>query len=154
VGRSVSAQRLDSLTSLRFFAAVSVIAVHTMPVIVNTRGLNAAFAAGGVGVDFFFVLSGFVLAWSYDQRRTRRAFYWNRFARIWPLHALTWACAVLILFHYRASVPMLPTVMALVLFQSWVNNTAYYEAANAVSWSLSCEMLFYACFPFLVRPIT
>ena len=46
-----------------------------------------AFSYGYTGVSFFFLLSGFVLTWSCAGQPAQR-FWWNRFARIWPLMAL------------------------------------------------------------------
>ncbi|MBT2549596.1 acyltransferase family protein [Arthrobacter sp. ISL-65] len=51
---------------------------------------------GQAGVTFFFLLSGFVLAWSMNPSTSKRQFYWRRFARIWPLHALTALAAVVL----------------------------------------------------------
>ncbi len=59
--------RLDQHTGLRFFAAFLVFAVHfrwdTSP-----KALTDLLAQGYVGVNFFFILSGFVLTHSYKER--------------------------------------------------------------------------------------
>jgi peptidoglycan/LPS O-acetylase OafA/YrhL len=51
-------------------------------------------------VDFFFVLSGFVIAHAYGDRLSRgpevRAFVIRRFGRLWPLHAAVLAALVAI----------------------------------------------------------
>jgi peptidoglycan/LPS O-acetylase OafA/YrhL len=64
---------------------------------------------GQTGVTFFFLLSGFVLAWSMNPSTSKWQFYWRRFARIWPLHALTALAAVVLVFATQGeqSVPQL-----------------------------------------------
>jgi peptidoglycan/LPS O-acetylase OafA/YrhL len=149
----VRTPRLDSLTALRFFAALAVVALHSAPVLAHIHLLSAATWAGPAGVDFFFVLSGFVLTWSHNASKNTGTFYWNRFARVWPLHALTWLVMIGVLHELGSPVPIVPAIVTLFLLQAWVNNDSYYEAVNTPSWSLSCEALFYACFPLLVRRV-
>ncbi|WP_353712921.1 acyltransferase [Arthrobacter sp. K5] len=104
---------------------------------------------GQTGVTFFFLLSGFVLAWSMNPQTTKQQFYWRRFARIWPLHALTALAAVVLVFATQGdqSVPQL--LASLLLVQGWLGDQQWVYAYNGVSWSLSCEAFFYAVFPFL-----
>lgn len=104
---------------------------------------------GQTGVTFFFLLSGFVLAWSMNPSTTKRQFYWRRFARIWPLHALTTLAAVVLAVAAQGdqSVPRL--IASLLLVQGWLGDQQWVYAYNGVSWSLSCEAFFYAVFPFL-----
>src|SRR5689334_18623603 len=98
---ATDAPRIDSLTGLRFLAAGAVLLHHTFaptilnPGVVRLPGTRHLAVVGYVGVTAFFVLSGFVLAWSWDDRRTKAGFYGRRFARVWPLHALTFMTVVL-----------------------------------------------------------
>ena len=143
--------RLDSLTGLRFFAAYMVLMHHftnfaQLPVIWHWAGF------GTTGVSFFFVLSGFVLTWSFVPSDTAPRFYWRRFARVWPLHFVTTLMAVPVFYMWR-DVPMDWTGVALSVFllHAWVPTVSTYFAGNPASWSLSCEMFFYALHPLLVR---
>src|SRR5438477_12492625 len=83
-------ERFPALTSLRFFAAGHVVLHHFLPPLSDKwRALKDVVAHGYVGVSFFYVLSGFVLAHAFWHRQpatpqTRRAFWWRRFARIYP----------------------------------------------------------------------
>src|SRR6185437_10791959 len=79
--------RLDTLTGMRFLAALPIVFLHVGSSFFGLTPLRAAFGYGYVGVSFFFVLSGFVLTWSTDRIPARR-FWWLRFARIWPAQAL------------------------------------------------------------------
>jgi peptidoglycan/LPS O-acetylase OafA/YrhL len=147
--------RLDSLTGLRFFAAMLVVLVHSTAHYVEIPVLRQFTAQGVVGVTFFFILSGFVLTWSGSHQTNRKNFYWKRFARIYPLHIFTFALMGIILAmgdgeHYKWDV----AVLCLLLIQSWIPIQGYYFGGNGPSWSLSCEAFFYAAFPFLVSRIS
>src|SRR5262245_5757928 len=85
-------QELKPLTALRFFAAVVVIIGHAG----NLFGLPAFLWQSTQAVAFFFVLSGFVLAYTYPNLEGVGSlnFYWRRFARLWPLYV----CAVALAF--------------------------------------------------------
>lgn len=145
--------RLDSLTGLRFFAAWLVVVHHfsnfaSLPIIWRYTGF------GATGVTFFFVLSGFVLTWSFVPSDTPPRFYWRRFARIWPLHVITTLIALPVFYTWR-DVPYDWTaiILSFFLLHAWVPTVTTYFAGNPASWSLSCEMFFYAFHPFIVRPV-
>jgi peptidoglycan/LPS O-acetylase OafA/YrhL len=86
---------IHSLTSLRFVAAAWVVVFHFKEYFKGTALNTSPFATYGfLGVDFFFVLSGFVLAHVYlPKLRAGRFDYWNflvrRVGRVYPLHVLT-----------------------------------------------------------------
>lgn len=143
--------RLDSLTSLRFFAAFGVVVYHCalyMPDI--PWPFHALVQYGHAGVTFFFVLSGFVLTWSRRTGDTKRNFYIRRFARVWPSHFVTTLLAIPVMM--LAGEPALwaafPAV--LLLLHAWIPPGSWHYAFNGPSWSLSAEAFFYALFPLLV----
>jgi peptidoglycan/LPS O-acetylase OafA/YrhL len=76
-------QRLDALTSLRFFIVI----YHSA----NLFGLSlnsGNYFALGQAVSFFFVLSGFILAYVYPKLENWSQisrFWCARIARIWPV---------------------------------------------------------------------
>jgi peptidoglycan/LPS O-acetylase OafA/YrhL len=110
---------------------------------------------GTTGVSFFFVLSGFVLAWSADESARPMPFYRRRFARVYPTHALTWALAVGWL-TWQLGEPATwlgKSLGALVLVHAWHPDREIIFAANAVSWTLACELFFYLLFPWLFPAI-
>src|SRR5438105_14109782 len=90
--------RLDALTGLRFLAAAAVALAHLPRLHLDPSLPPTArrlFMEGGAGVPFFFVLSGFVLAYSYHDRLARPSgwelgrYALSRFARIWPVYLLS-----------------------------------------------------------------
>jgi peptidoglycan/LPS O-acetylase OafA/YrhL len=145
---------LDALTGLRFYAATLVVIHHVTHNLAPIPVVRDIFLVGGVGVSFFFILSGFVLMWTRNPDVSNSAFFRNRFARVFPLHALTWAIAAAVILLTAGKVDLPVAVAALVLVQSWIPLENFYFGMNGPSWSLSCEAFFYAVFPWLARRIT
>ncbi|MFJ7271201.1 acyltransferase family protein [Streptomyces sp. NPDC099050] len=150
--------RLDSLTGLRFPAALLVFAHHAFLPIPPLRlladddteyRLASWFTqAGGLGVTFFFVLSGFVLTWSARDRDTTTGFWRRRFVKIYPNYVVTWALALSLfaLYYTSAGVAVANLFMAQVWWPEYMTNFS----VNAPSWSLAVEAVFYLCFPALL----
>tara|TARA_R110000772_G_scaffold67887_1_gene150432 strand:- start:433 stop:1599 length:1167 start_codon:yes stop_codon:yes gene_type:complete len=145
--------RIDQLTGLRFLAALFVFASHLKWE--HSWSIVAKMAEqGSIGVSFFFVLSGFVISYSYGWRLrsgdiSRAKYFALRFVRLWPLHVLTGLpFAAFLIWKGWLN---LPNYGANLLFlQSWVPSTDWYYAFNGPSWSLSNEMFFYSAFIGLV----
>ncbi|MDQ6925779.1 MAG: acyltransferase [Candidatus Eremiobacteraeota bacterium] len=152
--------KLDALTSLRFFASLLVFSWHCVP----THQVSATFSLGYVGVGFFFLLSGFILTYSYRaafaaelRADAVRAFYVARFARIVPLHLVTMPPMILTMVYFGnplwtgVGTPTRITEVAAqaVLLQSWFAQGAVHFGGNGPSWSISVEAFFYALFPVL-----
>ena len=143
----VRTRDLPSLTSLRALAALGVFAFHlTQWHVAVLPGM----ALGYAGVAFFFVLSGFVLTWAYSAGASASRFYVRRFARIYPSFLATWLI-VFLLPVTSEPVSVGPSVVNLTLLQSWIPVSRWTFAMNGVCWTLSCEMAFYAAFPWLLR---
>ena len=106
--------------------------------------------SGHIGVAFFYVLSGFVLTWSWRPGRPVLDYYRGRLARIYPLHALTWAIALVVAFLVAGRPPWRQIFAPLTLLHSWTPDIGVVFAVNAPSWSLSDEAFFYALLPALV----
>lgn len=113
--------------------------------------LGELFRLGGVGVGFFFVLSGFVLAWSRKPSESDLTFYRHRFARVYPLVAVTWVAGLVIL-AFQQNMPAASVIIAsILLLQAWVPALPFLEGVNGPSWSLSSEAFFYILLPVLYR---
>lgn len=143
--------RLPSLTGLRFPAALIVFLLHAAQQSEPGRLHDLAWAIAGrgyIGVSFFFVLSGFVLAWSARPGDRPLAFYRRRLARIAPVYLVCLVgTAALLALAGRLSLSALPSVVAV---QAWFPDPAVHFAANRPGWSIAAEMFFYLCFPLLV----
>ncbi|MFJ5923991.1 acyltransferase family protein [Kitasatospora sp. NPDC092948] len=142
--------RLPSLTGLRFLAALLVVGYHLSRQVGTLPLLSPLAWYGRSGVTFFFVLSGFVLAWTYaDSPVPARRFYRRRLARIWPLHALTTGASLAVYAAVGAAVPVTAALWSLPLLHPW--NHATVMGGNPAGWSLGDEAWFYLLFPLLVR---
>lgn len=147
--------RIDSLTSLRFFAAAAVLIHHLdflqkspSPDVVATFGW---FFEGFAGVQFFYILSGFVIAYSFASRAGSLSFgdfLFFRAARIYPIHWLTLLAAAYLYgeFHAPTSDTWFRLLTNAALLQSFVPDVSFFFSFNGVSWSISTEMFFYAAF--------
>ena len=155
--------RLNALTTLRFFAALHVVLFHVRVVGILPGGpwwyQNFA-SIGFVGVNFFFVLSGFILVYTYDGPQLDAPKFWRaRFARIYPAYALSLVVAApfflfavrhldLPFFAWSKAHFLSACMLTLALLQSWVPQVAL--TWNSVCWSLSVEAFFYFVFPFFL----
>ena len=159
---------LTTLTPLRGIAAIIVVIFHSNLILKTfvPRGESNFLWAGWLWVDFFFILSGFILSYVYSDTFTisvSKSKYWKyigaRFARIYPLHLFTliWSllCTLLIRYYaaemdpfYAALYNPEATPSALLLIQS----LGLYRTPplNTPSWSLSTEWWSYMIFPLLV----
>ncbi|MDJ0388888.1 acyltransferase [Roseomonas sp. E05] len=158
---------IPALTGARGPAALAVMAYHTAmdPSVAQPQawlGLDTVFARGSLGVDFFFLLSGFII---HHAHRTSFAeglsagswlrFVWYRFARIWPLHLVTLLGALglyVIAVQVFRRVPAEPgayeplaVVHNLLMTQTWFG----YGSPNVPAWSISAEWGAYLAFPAL-----
>jgi peptidoglycan/LPS O-acetylase OafA/YrhL len=147
----MSAPRLDRLTSVRFVAAVAVIVCH-VALIIDDHVTQQVTARLGTGVPFFFVLSGFVLTWGYRPGASATGFWRKRFARVYPLHVISWAGAIFLMYELGHRTQALHnTLLSLFLLHAWTPVPATHFASNGVSWTLSTEAFLYLCFPLAVR---
>ena len=154
--------RLSELTSLRFFAALHVMFFHAyaMHVITVDGWLRQISSIGYVGVSLFFVLSGFILVYTYAGAPIIVSGFWRaRFARVYPAYLFSLLFTAPFFFYAATHLPIpffawashhmkLASFLPLVLLQSWVPQGAM--SWNPVAWSLSVEALFYFLFPFLL----
>ena len=154
---------IKPLTSLRFLFALMVFASHLSFLTKSESNLmkwtyDSIFSEGYIGVSFFFILSGFILAYNYQDRIIKKQiskenFYIARLARIFPLHFLTLIISLplsYIIVLQNKNLWLTQLITNSTLTQSYVPLGRIYFSFNAPSWSLSDEMFFYSIFPFLI----
>lgn len=156
-GESTLPARIRSLTGLRFPAALMVFLYHAALPIPALRFLHddsAAYAfygfasqAGGLGVTFFFVLSGFVLTWSARPGDTAGAFWRRRFVKIYPNYVVAWVLATVLF--AAAYTPVWRELVNLLMLQVWIPDFNTYFSVDPPGWSLGSEAIFYLAFPLL-----
>ena len=143
--------RFETLDALRGVAALTVVQVH-LPFLFAAR---MPFPHAYLAVDFFFMLSGFVLTYAYGQRLGEgwpaRLFLRERIFRLFPLYllALPLGFIYLIFTSHRGGVPFTHLQAAFVLIFALAmlplpgllyGGTPYPFPANIPSWSLFYEL--------------
>ncbi len=150
----VNQRRISALTGLRGIAAVWVVLYHL------TSGGFPVIDQGYLGVDVFFILSGYVLCYVYAPKfKYDFSFYFRflavRLARIYPLHAFTLAFlgVLVLMFPQHADRYSLADqrwggesfIASLFLVQNWGHFLP--TCWNTPAWSLSAEWFAYLAFP-------
>src|ERR1700690_405432 len=153
-------QQIKPLTSLRAFAACWVVSMHFSEEFCSLcpalKHLQWFTGSGGLGVDLFFVLSGFILCYSHSTRdagvsvRAYFQFIWLRLARVCPAYVA--ALAAILTFVLTARLFGLPTtgthyppkvlLPELFMVHMWPWRS-YRVGWNAVDWSVSAEWFAY-----------
>jgi peptidoglycan/LPS O-acetylase OafA/YrhL/uncharacterized membrane-anchored protein len=161
-------KQLVTLTGIRGVAAIWVVLFHGYayfgPLLGGPDRIQVPIVRDGyLGVDLFFILSGFVLSLAYSERFQKNfksgivEFFFARVWRIFPLH---WVClAIFVLLveafpeNYWGPGPFTSGALAAsaALVQDWIPSTAL--AWNHPSWSLSAEWAAYLLFPLLIVAI-
>jgi peptidoglycan/LPS O-acetylase OafA/YrhL len=162
---------IPALDGLRFCAAMLVAGAHYVIWVVQDQNVRTGVTEflvtfSGLGMTLFFVLSGFVIHYTYHTMRETpnglRNFVVARFARVYPLYIFFFALDFA--WTYRigkgscgeagapeALLAALPYYLTLT--QNWfygvicTNSLNYqYGVVSSVTWSLSLEMFFYAAY--------
>ena len=152
--RSPNTAFYPGLDLLRGFAAISVVIYHVIEwfkweSFPSHHPLALWFRLGWMGVDLFFVISGFVIATSAlnllerDESRYAREFCRRRLSRIAPLHYLT--CVIFALFVTPSVLFLDDTYIHVLTHFSFTHNLLWYTqgSINGPNWSLGVEMQFY-----------
>jgi peptidoglycan/LPS O-acetylase OafA/YrhL len=144
---------LDALTGIRFFAAIYVVLYHSkLPdlFVAHHQTIAANFIKNGfLAVSLFFLLSGFILSYTYTGRvktaAERRRFWEARIARLYPVYLLSLILTSIVSLSIPKWSYAIPTLLML---QAWNPfDHAMWGAWNYVCWTLSVEAFFYLVFP-------
>lgn len=154
---------LRALTSVRGLAAWFVVFFHIRFALGIAEPDLHLLGKGYLAVDFFFLLSGFVIWMSWGERiRTGGfaavpGFLQRRIARVWPLHLVMLAFGVAIAAALQLTgrgspdFPWHELPLHVLLLQNWgfTKDITW----NIPAWSISCELAAYLLFPLLALAI-
>ncbi len=161
--------KLDQLTGWRFIAAFGVVLCHFSEFLFpNQSPIFLSLWKGMANfVGFFFILSGFILAYNYQAKMvagttTVRSFLVARFARIYPalIFSLLVALPAFLYLNLKLHTPaqslLTYSLSSVLLIKTWLPFASWsgISAWNAPTWSIETEFFFYLCFPFLLRPFS
>jgi peptidoglycan/LPS O-acetylase OafA/YrhL len=152
--RPAKRPQLPALTGIRTLLAFNIVLFHFTPPYLGP--LRPLVENGFIFVNVFFLISGFVLTYNYSERAAtlvKRDFWMARFSRLYPVYLLVLIISLkMVQLEWQARshgefwaglilTPLLLQGLSPALATFW----------NTVAWTLSCEVSFYAVFPWLIR---
>ena len=153
---------LHSIQALRAFAAILVVVLHSF-VHLQVRHLiptvPALVSTGRVGVDIFFVISGFIMVYISEERFGAKGassdFLCRRIIRVAPTYWLYSLVMGALLFSFPHSFSEGKTfsaahMLASMSFIPWANSLGHIKPVLNVGWTLNYEMYFYCIFAILL----
>ncbi len=144
---------LPALSGLRTLLAVNIMLFHFTPNL--PRFLHPVVDNAYVFVGFFFLISGFILAYNYADRPelSKRAFYVARASRVYPVYLLVLLLSLPFLWQEWLARPRGDFLLGLILtplaLQGWSPKLATFW--NTVGWTLPAELFLYLLFPYILR---
>jgi peptidoglycan/LPS O-acetylase OafA/YrhL len=154
--------RMASVQAARGIAALMVMFMHTanlmdVPHFLGHVGMGRLFDFGYVGVDFFFVLSGFIITYVHYAEIGRfqsiPRYLWRRFSRIYPIY---WAILILIIGVTLAGRMATGRPFEFEIGITDISGTVFLLMSDeqpkyiGVAWTLQFEVLFYLMFCLLL----
>jgi peptidoglycan/LPS O-acetylase OafA/YrhL len=156
VSAPTKSKEIKALTGLRGIAACFVALYHFGHHITEPH-VHWAIHKGYLSVDVFFVLSGFVMALTYERifaegitANKWGRFLWLRVARIWPLYVCAVVAGLFAITAAGETVSGSTTIANIFMVQGW----GIANSINPPLWSVSVEFVAYLIFPVLLALIT
>jgi peptidoglycan/LPS O-acetylase OafA/YrhL len=162
-------QTIRALTGLRFLAAATVVTAHGVLSLATFTDLPWIFdqlrSLSALGMSIFFVLSGFVIHYTYRSTITQpnglQNFLIARFARLYPLYIVLITCELFYTYfihrlspigHSIRTVPYYVTLTQTWWYSTFNDASLVYQFGpiGSVSWSISTEAWFYLAYPALL----
>ncbi|MBW4630547.1 MAG: acyltransferase [Iphinoe sp. HA4291-MV1] len=152
-------KKLNLIQVFRGVAALLVVLAHGDLIFhqnLNRDFLFDIFGFGGSGVDFFFVLSGFIIFYVNQNDIGKpfklREFFFKRFVRIYPIYWIVLTGKLLAsvnsLYSNTQELNLIDYIKAYLLFPQ--DRTILSKSFLGVSWTLSYEIFFYLIFCLLI----
>jgi len=146
-------KKLEYLQITRGIAALIVVLHHitgSASFYLNFKLLGGIFEAGWNGVDFFFVLSGFIIYYIHSDDIGHpdrlKKFIYKRFIRIYPIYWIIAIIALILIIVANKHVSNFQGLEPLYLIKSFFLIPQIKEPFLRVAWSLCCEVFFYLIF--------
>ena len=177
MGDNSQRAEIRALTGIRAFAALWVVMIHLAYALpTSLDGVRWFASLGYLGVDLFFVLSGFIISYNYwpsfvkPSALAYRRFLGLRLARLYPVHMFTLLASALLMLSVQVAGLNQRVAQAFVTHKDFTDWTGTNFIANLLmvqawgpyhvvswnnpSWSVSCEWFAYLIFPLLalLRP--
>lgn len=144
--------RLNGIQLLRAIAVLLVVHCHVLD---RQIGIGGSFHQsffyvqnfGAVGVDVFFVISGFIItlvAHPFAQRRQGWSFFIKRILRVVPLYWLVSVLAAFLFYRRNGSMVATEAIAKTFLFYPFIGNSPRIGPVVSQGWTLSFELLFYS----------
>lgn len=158
---ALNADKIESIQILRALAAGLVVIGHLIGAARGNPGLFGSYAAphygGGVGVDVFFLISGFIMVQAssryFGSKAGSGTFFLKRLIRIVPLYWGVTFLAIALSFVGSGEIPSLRGVVSSLSFIPYASDPAKPDAAYPIvdlGWTLNYEMLFYLVFALFI----
>lgn len=145
---------LPALTGIRTVLALAIVLFHFTPAHLGI--LYPLIDNGYVFVGVFFLISGYILTYNYADRAAtliKRDFWIARVSRLYPVYLLVLILSVRMVqdewFARSHTEFWQGMVLTPILLQGWSPTLATFW--NTVAWTLSCEVVLYLAFPWLIR---
>lgn len=148
MGDATTKDKIESFQALRMFACIGVVVSHL--------GITYLSPWGHWGVSTFFILSGFLMAYRYEDRKLDASifnnikFSYGKIAKSYPLHLFTMLMMIALWFVgdktelQRTFHPIKTIILNIFLIQNWLPSN---REINSVAWFLSALLLIYMLFP-------
>lgn len=163
---------IPEIDGLRFLAILTVVLFHLGTAIIDnvpagrwlappdTDWLRRLTLTGGLGVDIFFAISGFVLALPFARHHLQgakpvslRAYYWRRVTRLEPPYILVMVGLFAVhvwLLKTGTFAALLPRLLASLVYLHCIIYGEW-SKINPVAWSLETEVQFYLLAPLFAQ---
>lgn len=166
---SKKAERINSLSGIRFVFMVIIMLSHMEFLSDTCYGdqYNNYLHNASIGVDFFFILSGFMMCWNYEDRNIDATlkgsimFWKKKIKKFYSIYVISMAVCIpyniVQMLEVNRSLPkicmivLIRTIVCLPLTQSLFGVTALSHSFNGVCWFLSTTALLYLATPILLK---
>jgi peptidoglycan/LPS O-acetylase OafA/YrhL len=149
--------RINNFDILRLILAILVFFYH-WNILTSQHIENGIFHLGSYAVDMFFIVSGFLIFWSFDNDQNKKHFYIKRFFRIFPLYAFLIVLQTLFFIGFLDgnTLEILKYFVANIFFLNFLAPSVggalsglEVDAINGSLWTLKNEVVFYALVPLI-----